>query len=163
MFNTDSEMWKDAIMWWQEEKKTVASPWFLSFALSVTWKWSENASLWVFERGKHKEKRVKRERKKKNEDKHLPFQCKATAQWEQGPESACGSSQRTAAFIRASLTKGGLQYSLRGQWRGPWKLFNWEISESECGVEQCFLSEGQGSVAHCEQSHKAEEQQTNLL
>lgn len=41
----------------------------------------------------------------------------AAALGEQWPESACGSSQGAVAFIKASLTEGGLHYPLRGQWR----------------------------------------------
>lgn len=64
------------------------------------------------------EKSIETEKRKeeKNEDKHLPVNA-GRRSIEQGAESACGSSQGTVAFIRASLTEGGLQYPLRGQWR----------------------------------------------
>lgn len=63
---------------------------------------------------KHRDRKEKG--REKNEDKHLPVNA-GRRSIEQGAESACGSSQGTVAFIRASLTEGGLQYPLRGQWR----------------------------------------------
>lgn len=37
----------------------------------------------------------------------------------------------------------------------PWKLLNWEMTESGRRREQCLISGGEGSLAHQERSHKA--------
>lgn len=139
-----------------------------SLALSVTQIWSQNRHSGCVNDREHKE----RKGGKKKKDNHLLFQYQLAAWWKQGPESACGSSQGTEAFIRASLTKaiwrdyGRFTVFSAGPVGGPWKLFNWEISESGCGIEQCFVSEGEGSLAHQQWSHKARFQRnsdTNLL
>lgn len=94
-------------------------------------------------------------------DNHLLFQYKRTAWWERGPQSACGSSQEAGAFIRASLTAaiwkdyGRFTVFSEGPAGAPWKLLNWEMSESGRRIESCLVSEGEGSLAHQEWSHKA--------
>lgn len=126
--------------------------------------------------GRVKEREQKRERmqKKRGKEKnnHLLFQYKCTARWEQGPESTCGSPQGAEAFIRASLTEaicrdyGRFTVFSKGPAGAPWKLLNWEMSESGRRIERCFVSEGEGSLAHRERSHKARSQRnsdTNLL
>lgn len=119
-----------------------------------------------------KESTNERERTRgRGKDNHLLFQFKRISWWEQGPESACGDSHGAKAFIRASLTEairrdyGRFTVFSEGPAGAPWKLLNWEMSESGRRIEQCFVSEGEVSLAHQEWSHKVWSQRdrnTNL-
>lgn len=64
-------------------------------------------------------------------------------------------SSEPASPRRYRETLEGLQYSLRAGTGAPWKLLNWEMSESGHRMEECFVSEGESSFSHQERSHKA--------
>ena len=79
--------------------------------------------------------------------------------------NARGSSQGGQGFHQSLLQQDDMErlwkvYSILWGPAGlPWKLLNWEMSESGCRVEQCFVSEGESSFAHQEPSQKKPQQQ----
>ncbi len=156
----------------------IITPFLSSLAESVTERdsviWSHNHhSGCVQERAKRRNRERRKERKRgKEKEKHLLFQHKRAVWWEQRPQSACGSSQGAEAFIRASLTEaiwrayGRFTVFSEGPAGAPWERLNWEMSESGRRIEQCFVSEGEDSLAHQRRSHKARSHRnsdTNLL
>lgn len=114
---------------------------------------------------KRKEKNEKERMRRKQYGNHLLVQFRHIASWEQGPQSARGSSQEDAAFMRASLTEaiwdgyGRFTIFSEGPARATWKLLNWEMSESGRKRERCFVSE----VRALTQSTLAEQQQYQAL
>ncbi len=148
------------------------SPSSVFISCECDWAWLHDMITQSSQRVCERQTAEKLEREEKKKISISSFNTYALFGESRGLRVHLEAPQGAGAFIRASLTEaiwrayGRFTVFSEGPAWAPWKLLNWEMSESGRRIEQCFVSEGEGSHAHQERSHKARSQRhsdTNLL